>query len=97
LAAATSSTARLANEDRPSAVSAPAAARATATSPSGLTACTPVGEMITGKEMSWPSTVVAWARSRGRSAMCGRKPISRKAATLSSAVTPCSEPATSAM
>jgi hypothetical protein len=97
LAAATSSTARLANEDRPIAVSAPAAARATATSPSGLTACTPVGEMITGKEMSWPSTVVAWARSRGRSAMCGRNPISRNAATLSSAVTPCSEPATSAM
>ena len=74
-----------------------AAARATATSPSGCTACTPVGEMITGKEMSWPMTVVACSRFCGRSATCGRKPSSRKAATLSSTVMPCSEPATSAM
>jgi hypothetical protein len=88
---------RLANELSPIAVSAAAAARATATSPSGLTACTPVGEMSTGNAMSWPITVVAWVRSRGRSAMCGRKPISLNAATLSFAVSPCSEPATRAM
>jgi hypothetical protein len=42
----------LANELNSIAVSAVAAARATATSPPGLTACTPVGEMITGSEMS---------------------------------------------
>ena len=42
---------------------APAAARATATSPSGCTACTPVGEMSTGIEIGWPITVVAKSRS----------------------------------
>ncbi len=36
-----------------------AAARATATSPSGCTAWTPVGEISTGKEISWPMTFVA--------------------------------------
>ncbi len=36
-----------------------AAARATATSPSGCTAWTPVGEMSTGSESVWPITVVA--------------------------------------
>ena len=53
--------------------------------------------MTTGKAMSWPSTLVAWSRFCGRSATRGRNPSSRKAATLSSTVMPCSEPATNAM
>jgi hypothetical protein len=97
LAAATSSIGLLANELNPIAVPAAAAARATATSPSGLTAWTPVGEMITGKEMSCPSTLVDWSRCWGRSAICGRNPNSLNAFILSSRVSPCSEPATSAM
>src|SRR4051794_36120668 len=52
LASTTSSIARLANDDSPIAVPAFFAARATATSPSGLTAWTPVGETITGIEIS---------------------------------------------
>ncbi len=48
LAATTSSIGLLANELSPIAVPRAAAARATATSPSGWTAWTPVGEMITG-------------------------------------------------
>ena len=56
LAATTSSTDLEAKLDNPITVPRAAAARATATSPSGCTACTPVGEMITGSEMSWPST-----------------------------------------
>lgn len=59
LAAATSSIGLLANDDRPIAVPRAAAACATATSPSGWTACTPVGETRTGSEMSCPITVVA--------------------------------------
>jgi hypothetical protein len=51
-AATTSSTDLLAKDDSPIATPRAAAARATATSPSGCTACTPVGEMITGIEMS---------------------------------------------
>ena len=108
LTAQTSSTERDANDDRPIAVDTVwsgfsgfwmfelAAARATATSPSGSTACTPVGEMTTGKSISCPSTVVFWSRCGGRSAMCGRKPSSSNAATLSESVMPCSAPATSA-
>jgi hypothetical protein len=96
LVATTSSIGLLANEDRPMAVSASAAALATATSPSGCTACTPVGEITTGKEMSMPITRVACSRVWGRFAMCGRKPSSLNAFTLSSSVMPSSEPATSA-
>ena len=96
LAAATSSIGLLANDDRPIAVPASAAARATATSPSGCTACTPVGEMITGRAMSMPITRVACSRFCGRFAMCGRKPSSLNALTLSSSVTPRSEPAINA-
>ena len=96
MAATTSSTGLLANELRPIAVPRAAAARATATSPSGCTACTPVGEMITGSEMSWPSTVVASSRCGRWPATCGAKPSSAKAAMLSSTVRPRSEPATSA-
>ena len=71
-----------------------AAARATATSPSGCTACTPVGEMITGSDTGWPITVVARSRSAGSPATCGAKPSSPNAPTLSFTVAPCSEPAT---
>jgi hypothetical protein len=50
--AVTSSTDLEAKFDRPITVPRAAAARATATSPSGCTACTPVGEMTTGSEIS---------------------------------------------
>ena len=73
-----------------------AAARATATSPSGCTAWTPVGEMTTGSEIGWPMIVVSIARSGWVPTTCGAKPSSRNAAVLSSAVWPRSEPATSA-
>src|SRR5262245_8292221 len=78
------------------AVPAPAAARATATSPSGCTACTPVGEISTGRLTSWPMTVVASSRAAGSPATCGRKPSSENALTLSFIVTPASAPATTA-
>ena len=96
LACTTSSTDLEAKLDNPITVPRAAAARATATSPSGCTACTPVGEMITGREMSWPSTRVAIDRCAWCPATCGAKPISRNAASLSSIVCPRSEPATSA-
>ena len=95
-AATTSSTGLDANDDRLIAVPRAAAARATATSPSGCTACTPVGEISTGSEMSWPITVVAIARAAGRPATCGANPSSPNASTLSRIVTPASAPATSA-
>src|ERR1700760_4343701 len=85
-----------ANEDRPIAVPRALAARATATSPSGWTAWTPVGEMSTGSEMSWPSTRVAISRVAGWPAVIGAKPISLYASTLSLIVTPASAPAISA-
>ena len=66
LAATTSSIGLLANELRPIAVPRAAAARATATSPSGCTACTPVGEISTGSEIGWPITVVARSRCRAQ-------------------------------
>ncbi len=53
----------LANELKLMTVPRAAVARATATSPSGCTACTPVGEMITGSEIGWPRTAVACWRS----------------------------------
>ena len=74
-----------------------AAARATATSPSGCTACTPVGEMTTGIEIDWPITVVARSRVADKPAMCGANPSSPKAAVLSSMVNPRSEPAIRAL
>src|SRR4051794_6759873 len=83
-------------DDRPIAVPRAAAARATATSPSGCTACTPVGLISTGSETSWPMTVVAIRLALASPAVCGAKPISSKAATLSAAVRPFSAPATSA-
>ena len=72
------------------------AARATATSPSGWTAWTPVGEISTGIGMSWPITRVAISRVAGRPAVFGAKPSSLNAAVLSLTVTPASAPATSA-
>src|SRR4029078_9277592 len=93
LAATTSSTGLLANELSPIAVPRAAAARATATSPSGDTACTPVGEIRTGIEMSCPITRVAWSRLADRSATWGAKPSSPYAAVLSSYDRPRSDPA----
>ena len=74
-----------------------AAARATATSPSGCTACTPVGEIRTGKEISWPITLVVRSRLSASPATWGAKPSSPKAATLSSTVRPRSDPAIRAL
>ena len=48
-----------------------AAARATATSPSGWTAWTPVGDTMTGKEISWPITLVVRSRLGGLSGHVG--------------------------
>ena len=61
----------LAKELRPTAVPASAVPRATPTSPSGWTACTPVGDAITGSEISCPSTDVACCLVAGKSAICG--------------------------
>ena len=83
LAATTSSTGLLPNELSPTAVPRLAAARATATSPSGCTACTPVGEQSTGIDTGWPSTVVARSRLAGSPPTCGVNPSSPNAATLS--------------
>jgi hypothetical protein len=95
-AATTSSIGLLAREDRPIATPRAAAARATATSPSGWTAWTPVGLIRTGMDIGWPMTVTPMFRSPARPAVCGAKPSSANAATLSSTVSPRSEPATSA-
>ena len=94
-AAMTSSIGLLANEDKPIAVPRAAAARATATSPSGWTACTPVGETITGSEMSCPITVVDRSRFSNAPMTWGAKPSSANASTLSATVTPLSLAATS--
>ena len=92
----TSSIGLLANEDSPIAVPRAAAARATATSPSGWTACTPVGEISTGIETSCPITVVARSRFSQAPITCGAKPSSPNASTLSESVSPFSLPASSA-
>ena len=97
LAAMTSSMGLDAKELRPMAVPRAAAARATSTSPSGVTAWTPVGEIITGMLMGCPITEVAMSRSALAPITCGLGPSSANAAVLSSIVTPCSLPATSAM
>ena len=87
----------LAKLDRPITVPRAAAARATATSPSGCTAWTPVGEMTTGSETGWPITVVCMVRSGFCPTTWGANPSSAKAAVLSSTVMPRSEPATRAL
>ena len=61
----TSSIGVLANDDSPIGTPRAAAARPTANSPSGWTACTPVGEIITGIEAYSPMIVVSMARSGG--------------------------------
>ena len=87
----------LAKELRPIAVPRAAAARATATSPSGCTACTPVGEMITGSEIGCPSTVVASSRSAGSPAdVRGEAELPERGAGCRRSVMPFSDPATSA-
>jgi hypothetical protein len=96
LAATTSSIGLLANELSPMATPRAAAARATATSPSGCTACTPVGLISTGSDTDWPMTVVPSCRSLLSPATCGANPSSAKAAVLSSTVSPRSEPASRA-
>src|SRR5215831_1575969 len=96
LAATTSSMGLLANDESPITVPRAAAARATATSPSGCTACTPVGEMITGSDIGTPITLVDISRIAGSPATCGANPSSENAATLSRTVRPSSAPATSA-
>ena len=96
LAAMTSASGLLANELSPIAVPRAAAARATATSPSGCTACTPVGEMSTGSATGCPMTMVAMSRPAGSPATWGTKPSSSNAATLSARVSPFSVPASSA-
>src|ERR1700758_3062049 len=93
LAATTSSTGLLPNELSPSVVPRFAAARATATSPSGCTACTPVGEQSTGIDSGWPSTVTARSRWAGCPTACGVNPSSPNAASLSFSVAPCSDQA----
>jgi len=78
------------------AVPASADPRATPTSPCGCTACTPVGDAMTGSEISCPSTDVASCRVAGRPATRGgMNRSSLKAATLSRSVTPSSVPAAS--
>ena len=96
LASTTSSMDLLAKLLRHVTVPRAAAARATATSPWGCTACTPVGAMTTGRETGRPITVVVMSRSGLWPTMCGAKPSSAKAAVLSSADRPRSDPATSA-
>ncbi len=96
MASTTSSMGLLAKQLRPITVPRAAEARATATSPSGWTAWTPVGEMITGMDTGCPITVVARSRSSHRPATWGARPNSPKAATLSSTVRPFSDPATRA-
>ena len=95
-AAQTSSTERLANELSPIATPRLAAARATATSPSGWTACTPVGESNTGIDTAWPMTVVAMERFWWLPATWGAKPSWSKESRLSFADSPFSDPATRA-
>ena len=96
LAATTSSTGLEAKLLNPISTPRAAAARATASSPSGCTACTPVGEITTGMASSWPSSVVASVRTGGLPATCGATPSSRKASSFSATVWPRSDPATSA-
>jgi hypothetical protein len=96
LAATTSSIGMLANELSPITTPRAAAARATATSPPGCTACTPVGEMSTGIDIGWPITVVERSRSGGCPAVTGRSISSSKAAVLSASEMPLSAPAISA-
>ena len=82
-AAATASIGLLPKDDKPIAMPRFAAARATATSPSGCTACTPVGDMSTGIDSGWPMTVVAISRWANNPPTCGANPSSENASVLS--------------
>src|ERR1700722_20359204 len=98
LTAATSAAGLLANSLSPIAVPASRVPIATATSPSGCTACAPTGEALTGRLTSAPSTAVRSSRGPGSSAsLGGANRSSPKAATLSARVSPASAPASSAM
>ena len=96
LAAQTSSTEQLAKELSPMAMPRFVAARAIATSPSGWTAWTPVGEITTGIESDWPMTVVAIWRSLESPATCGAKPSRSKESRLSFEESPFCDPPISA-
>ena len=73
-----------------------AAARATATSPSGCTACTPVGEISTGSEICCPITVVVRSRCGGSAAdVRGEAELAERGDVVGERQ-PASEPATSA-
>ncbi len=52
--------------------------RAAATSPSGCTACTPVGEINTGIEMDWPITVGARSRLFDKPATWGEAELGER-------------------
>jgi hypothetical protein len=93
LASITASTGVEPKFDRPNAVPRAADARAMPISASGCTICTPVGEISTGIDSDWPMTWVLWSRSAGLSATVGTKPSWRKARSLSTRVSPASEPA----
>ncbi|CAB4644434.1 unannotated protein [freshwater metagenome] len=73
-----------------------AAARAIATSPSGCTACTPVGEIKTGMDNSWPITETDICRCIESPATCGAKPNWSNESRLSRMERPFSDPAMSA-
>ena len=61
-----------------------------------VAACTPVGEIITGSEISCPITVVDRSRFSTAPTTCGANPSSPKASTLSATVIPFSLAAMSA-
>ena len=79
----TSASALLPKELSPIAVPRAAVALAIASSPSGCTACTPVGEVTTGKEIGWPMKDVARSRSECKPATRGASPSSENALVLS--------------
>ena len=87
----------LANELSPIAIPRAALAFATATSPWGCTACTPVGEIKTGIEIGWPITLVAISRVGGWPTVIGDNFNSANAAELSFIDRPRSDPAISAL
>ena len=96
LAAMTSSMGLLPKALRHMTVPRAVAALATATSASGWTACTPVGEISTGMETGWPITLVDRSRPPGLPATVGANPNSPNAASFWLRVTPASAPARSA-
>ena len=92
LASTTASMGLLAKELRPIGMPRLFDARATATSPSGCTACTPVGEMITGIDRSRPITLVSIERSAWSPATWGANPNWSNETLLASSEMPFSAP-----